>query len=150
MRADLPKYIQNHAASNLPFDSVQDVISFNQKDTLLHAPYGQEIFQRIARETLSQEEFSDEKQNLMRLAKSYFQAIDKYDLDAVVSIDNNTASFAAAAHYPALGVPMGYQSNGQPKNITFIAPSRKEQQLLELGAAFEHEMQARKIPKLFQ
>ena len=84
------------------------------------------------------------------LAKSYFQAIDKYDLDAVVSIDNNTASFAAAAHYPALGVPMGYQSNGQPKNITFIAPSRKEQQLLELGAAFEHEMQARKIPKLFQ
>ncbi|MDC0386150.1 amidase family protein [Flavobacteriaceae bacterium] len=150
MRADLPKYIQNHAASNLPFDSVQDVISFNQKDTLLHAPYGQEIFQRIARETLSQEEFSDEKQNLMRLAKSYFQAIDKFDLDAVVSIDNNTASFAAAAHYPALGVPMGYQSNGQPKNITFIAPSRKEQQLLELGAAFEHEMQARKIPKLFQ
>lgn len=150
MRSDLPKYIKNHAAQDLPFDSVQDVVAFNQKDTLLHAPYGQGIFLRIAQETLSQEEFKSEKERLMQQAKIYFQAFEALDLDAVISIDNYTASYAAAAHYPALGVPMGYLSNGQPKNLTFIAPSKQEQLLLELGAAFERLTQARKLPELFQ
>jgi amidase len=45
---------------------------------------------------------------------------------------------------------MGYLSNGQPKNLTFIAPSKHEQLLLELGAAFERLTQARKLPELFQ
>jgi amidase len=150
MRSDLPKYIKNHAAQDLPFDSVQDVVAFNKKDTLLHAPYGQGIFLRIAQETLSQEEFKSEKERLMQQAKIYFQAFEAFDLDAVISIDNYTASYAAAAHYPALGVPMGYLSNGQPKNLTFIAPSKQEQLLLELGAAFERLTQARKLPELFQ
>ena len=150
MRSDLPKYIKNHAAQDLPFDSVQDVVAFNKKDTLLHAPYGQGIFLRIAQETLSQEEFKSEKERLMQQAKIYFQAFEALDLDAVISIDNSTASYAAAAHYPALGVPMGYLSNGQPKNLTFIAPSKQEQLLLELGAAFERLTQARKLPELFQ
>ena len=150
MRSDLPKYIKNHAAQDLPFDSVQDVVAFNKKDTLLHAPYGQGIFLRIAQETLSQEEFKSEKERLMQQAKIYFQAFEALDLDAVISIDNSTASYAAAAHYPALGVPMGYLSNGQPKNLTFIVPSKQEQLLLELGAAFERLTQARKLPELFQ
>ena len=150
MRSDLPKYIKNHAAQDLPFDSVQDVVAFNKKDTLLHAPYGQGIFLRIAQETLSQEEFQSEKERLMQQAKIYFQAFEALDLDAVISIDNSTASYAAAAHYPALGVPMGYLSNGQPKNLTFIAPSKHEQLLLELGATFERLTQARKLPELFQ
>ena len=86
----------------------------------------------------------------MQQAKIYFQAFEALDLDSVISIDNSTASYAAAAHYPALGVPMGYLSNGQPKNLTFIAPSKQEQLLLELGAAFERLTQARKLPELFQ
>lgn len=150
MRSDLPKYIKNHAAQDLPFDSVQDVVAFNKKDTLLHAPYGQGIFLRIAQEILSQEEFKSQKERLMQQAKIYFQAFEALDLDAVISIDNSTASYAAAAHYPALGVPMGYLSNGQPKNLTFIVPSKQEQLLLELGAAFERLTQARKLPELFQ
>ena len=150
MRADLPKYIKNYGAKDLKFDSVQDVISFNLKDSLLHAPYGQEIFMRIAKETRSQKDFESEKEELMSLAKDYFRSLEEQHLDAILSIDNNTASFAAAAHYPALGVPMGYKTNGQPQNLTFIAPSRHEQLLLELGAAFERLVPARKIPANFQ
>ena len=150
MRADLPKYIKNYGAQGLEFESVQDVIAFNLKDSLLHAPYGQEIFLRVAGETRTQEDFKEDKEELMRLAKSYFQSIEQQQLDAILSIDNYTASYAAAAHYPALGVPMGYTSDGQPQNLTFIAPSRQEQTLLELGAAFERLVSARKIPVLFQ
>jgi len=150
MRADLPKYIKNYGAQGLEFESVQDVIAFNLKDSLLHAPYGQEIFLRVAGETRTQEDFKEDKEELMRLAKSYFQSIEQQQLDAILSIDNYTASYAAAAHYPALGVPMGYTSDGQPQNLTFIAPSRQEQTLLELGAAFERLVSARKFPVLFQ
>jgi Asp-tRNA(Asn)/Glu-tRNA(Gln) amidotransferase A subunit family amidase len=39
---------------------------------------------------------------------------------------------------------------GQPKNLTFIAPSKKEQLLLELGAAFERLENVRQLPQLFQ
>ena len=76
--------------------------------------------------------------------------IDNYNLDAFLSIDNYSALNAAAAHFPALGVPMGYTASGQPKNITFIAPSKNEQLLLELGAAFERLHQPRMLPILFQ
>ncbi len=151
MRADLPKYIEKHASKSLVFDSVQDIVAFNIKDSLLHAPYGQGIFLRITKETLSQEDFSKTKKILMKNAKRYFEEPMKaYDLDAVISIDNRTASYAAAAHYPAMGVPMGFTTSGQPQNLTIITPSRTEQHLLELGAAFERLMQARKTPELYK
>ena len=87
----------------------------------------------------------------MRTAQSYFQqAIEKYKLDAFLSIDNYSARIAASAHFPALGIPMGYTATGQPKNLTFIAPSKNEQLLLELGAAFERLHQPRQLPILFQ
>ena len=87
----------------------------------------------------------------MQSASTYFhKIIEKHDLDALLSIDNNSARNAAAAHFPALGVPMGYTVNGQPKNLTFIAPPQQEQLLLELGAAFERLSKSRKPPVLFQ
>ena len=45
---------------------------------------------------------------------------------------------------------MGYKLNGQPQNITFIAPSKKEQILLNIGAAYEKINPVRKIPDLFK
>jgi amidase len=151
MKADLPKYIEKYASKSLVFDSVQEIVAFNRKDSLLHAPYGQGIFLRIAKETLSQEEFSKTKNTLMKNAERYFvEPMKAHDLDAVLSIDNRTASYAAAAHYPALGVPMGFTTSGQPQNLTLITPSKTEQRLLELGAAIERLLQARKTPELFK
>ena len=148
MKRDLPKYIDQYANISLAFDSIKDILNFNRKDTLLHAPYGQAIFERIVQDTTSMEYFEPIKIKIMEDAKAYFKnSIEEYNLDAVLSIDNYSASYAAAAHYPALGVPMGYKSNGQPQNITFIAPSKHEQQLLEIGAAFERIIKARKIPE---
>ena len=151
MRSDLPQYFTTFANSKLGLDSVKDVVNFNAKDSLLHAPYGQGIFHRIIKENRSQAKFDSTKKAIMRTAKSYFQdAIQKYNLDAFLSIDNYSARNAAAAHFPALGVPMGYTESGQPKNLTFIAPSKNEQLLLELGAAFERLHQQRRLPILFQ
>ena len=151
MRSDLPKYFTSYAHSKLGLDSLKDVVDFNAKDSILHAPYGQGIFQRISKENRYQADFESTKKLIMLTAQSYFQdVIDNYNLDAFLSIDNYSALNAAAAHFPALGVPMGYTSSGQPKNITFIAPYKNEQLLLELGAAFERLHQPRMLPILFQ
>ena len=50
----------------------------------------------------------------------------------------------------ALGPVHRERQNGQPQNLTFIAPSKKEQTLLELGAAFERINRVRKIPLLYE
>ncbi|MDB4269883.1 amidase family protein [Flavobacteriaceae bacterium] len=148
MKKDLPLYIDSHGNRSLGLDSVKDIVAFNKKDSLLHAPYGQGIFKRIAQDTTSEVHFEPTKRKIMQEAMNYFEIpMLQYQLDVVLSIDNRSASYAAAAHYPALGVPMGYQADGQPQNITFIAPSRQEQKLLEIGAAFERLTNARKIPK---
>ena len=148
IKKDFPLYIQQHGSKTLDFDSVKDIVSFNQKDSLLHAPYGQGIFERIAQDTTSATHFESTKLKIMQEARTYFEIpMRLYELDAVLSIDNRSASYAAAAHYPALGVPMGYRAEGQPQNITFIAPSKQEQKLLEIGAAFERLTKARKPPK---
>jgi len=148
MKKDFPLYIQQHGSKTLDFDSVKDIVAFNQKDSLLHAPYGQGIFERIAQDTTSATHFESTKLKIMQEARTYFEIpMRLYELDAVLSIYNRSASYAAAAHYPALGVPMGYRAEGQPQNITFIAPSKQEQKLLEIGAAFERLTKARKPPK---
>lgn len=151
MRSDLIKYLNTFACLKIALNSVKDVVTFNNKDSLLHAPYGQGIFQRITKENRSQAEFEVTKRIIMLTARTYFQdIIEEYKLDAFLSIDNYSAQNAAAAHFPALGVPMGYTASGEPKNLTFIAPPKKEQMLLELGAAFERLNKSRRIPILFQ
>ena len=113
--------------------------------------FANEEINKISKENRYQADFESTKKLIMLTAQSYFQdVIDNYNLDAFLSIDNYSALNAAAAHFPALGVPMGYTSSGQPKNITFIAPSKNEQLLLELGAAFERLHQPRMLPILFQ
>jgi len=57
---------------------------------------------------------------------------------------------AALANYPALTVPMGYQEDGRPVGLTLIAPSFKEQDLVDIGAAFERLRDARALPENYR
>ena len=71
-------------------------------------------------------------------------------LDAVLSINNWSAGYAAVARYPALTVPMGYEKSGQPKGITFIGRPFDEAQLLKIAYAFEQAAKSRKVPADYQ
>jgi amidase len=51
------------------------------------------------------------------------------------------------AKYPALTVPAGLESTGEPKNVTFIARPFEEAKLLEIGAAFEKNYSQRRAPE---
>jgi amidase len=148
MKNDLPNYLENYADSTISITSVEDVINLNLKDSLKRAPYGQQLFEGIVSDTTSMEAFQKIKQQLHQKGVNYFKApIDSLNLDAILSINNYHAGFAAVAKYPCLTVPMGYQKSGEPISLTFIAPSFQEQNLLQFGFAFEQLTKIRKKPE---
>ncbi|WP_298427095.1 amidase family protein [uncultured Kordia sp.] len=148
MQKDLPKYFKNHAGNNISFVSVQDVIDFNKKDSLTSMPYGQKLFYGIINDKASAEEFSSMKRVLHENGKTFFDIpMEKHNLDAVLSINNYHAAFAAVAEYPALTVPMGYTKEGEPKGLTFIGKPFSEKELLGYGYVYEQASKKRKAPK---
>jgi len=148
MKNDLPHYFENYADSTISITSVKDVIKLNLQDSLKRAPYGQQLFDGIVSDTTSVIAFQKIKQQLHENGVTYFKTpMDSLNLDAILSINNYHAGFAAVAKYPCLTVPMGYQNSGEPISLTFITSSFQEQKLLQLGYAFEQLTKVRKKPK---
>ena len=148
MKNDLPHYFENYADSTISITSVKDVIKLNLQDSLKRAPYGQQLFDGIVSDTTSVIAFQKIKQQLHENGVTYFKTpMDSLNLDAILSINNYHAGFAAVAKYPCLTVPMGYQNSGEPISLTFIASSFQEQKLLQLGYAFEQLTKVRKLPE---
>ena len=50
MKRDLPKYISKYANKAIQVLNVTDIIEFNNKDTLINAPYGQYLFNQIKKD----------------------------------------------------------------------------------------------------
>lgn len=147
MRKDLSDYFNQYGSTDLKGTSIADIISFNDSDSVKRAPYGQQIFRTIEADTLDSKLFQSRKMELMAEAKRYFEdPIIQHNLDVILSINNFSASIAALAHFPALTIPMGFSSVGEPFNITFIAPSKEEQLLYSVGAVFEDISQHRSPP----
>ncbi|WP_419212216.1 amidase family protein [Maribacter sp. X9] len=152
MREDLPKYIKAYSdSSKVKIKSVSDVVDFNSIDSLVRIPYGQALFEGILADSTSADELVQVKSDLEANGRKFFdEAMDINKLDAVLSINNYHAGYAAVAKYPALTVPMGYKSTGEPISLTFIGKQFTEAQLLRLGAAFEKEFQIRIMPKGYE
>ena len=83
----------------------------------------------------------------MNATKVLNELMTSYNFDVFVSVDNSMAGIAAAAHFPALSVPMGYRKNGESSNITFITSSNNEQLLYNIAYLFEKNFKRRKVPK---
>ena len=150
MKRDLPNYISDYANKDIQFYNVTDIVEFNNKDTLTHAPYGQDIFNEIKEDKVSDSELEQMKINTKSQATNYLNKImTNNDFDIFISVDNSMAGIAAAAHFPALTIPMGYRSDGQPSNITFIAKSKNEQLLYNIAYRYENQSKRRVAPKKY-
>ena len=150
MKKDLPKYLAADADKRIAVTSVKDIIAFNLKDSLLRAPYGQQLFEGIVEDTTTLAALEIIKTNLTNSGRKYFQALKNDDLEAILSINNYHSGFAAVANYPTLTVPMGYKNSGEPISLTFIGTPLSERILLEIGYAFEQLTKVRKMPKNYQ
>jgi amidase len=148
MKQDLPKYLSTFADSSIAITSVQDVIDFNKKDSINTMPYGQKLFEGVVVDTATVAEFKALKQLLKTNGKLFFDTPMKtHQLDAILSINNYHAGFAAVAEYPALTVPMGYTNEGKPKGLTFIASRLQEKFLLQYAYVYEQASKLRISPK---
>ena len=106
------------------------------------------IFRSIIEDTLSFSDFKSLKNELSKNGNKFFDsALDKFNIDAVVSINNYHAAYAAVAHNPCLTVPMGFRNNNQPAGLTFITKSKSEQKLYEIGYSYEQISKKRKAPE---
>jgi amidase len=150
MKHDLPEYLAEHADKSILVKSVNEVRLFNLKDTLLRAPYGQQLFDGIVEDKTTLEELAVIKEELSTEGKKYLQALKDENLEAILSINNYHSGFAAVAKYPTLTVPMGYKNSGEPISLTFIGIPFTERKLLEIGSAFEQITKVRKMPKNYQ
>ncbi|MCJ7467255.1 MAG: amidase family protein [Maribacter sp.] len=149
MRNDLPAYLAAEVKNKeaVKIRSIADAVTFNRADSLIRIPYGQALFEGILSDTTSAGHLEFIKATLEKNGRQFFDAaLDRYDLNAVLSINNYHAGFAAVAKYPALTVPMGYKTNGEPVGLTFIAKQFQEAELLQLGRAFEDATKIRKMP----
>ena len=149
MKYDLPHYLKSDADKNVTVTSVKDVIDFNVKDSILRAPYGQQLFEGIVKDTTSKKQLESIKVTLKENGRSYFNALKEENLDAILSINNYHSAYSAVAEYPNLTVPMGYKESGEPISLTFFLP-KTEGKLLILGYAFEQLTKVRKLPENYQ
>lgn len=148
MRNDLPAYLKEYSNTNLvKITSIADVVSFNNADSLTRIPYGQALFEGIISDSTSVQELEGIKSNLEKSGRAFFDSVmDQHKLDAVLSINNYHAGYAAVAKYPALTVPMGYKTSGEPVSLTFIGKQFSEANLLCIGSAFEKHSKVRVMP----
>ncbi len=156
MKNDIPAYYKAHVDAAIPNRSIEELIVFNNQDSLARIPYGQQLFTGIMEDTTSTQGLVEIKKSLMAASQEYFQkALTNHSdngsrLDAVLSINNYDAGFAAAAHYPALTIPMGFSKEGEPKGITIITPSKSEEVIYSIAPGIEDALKARTLPKGYQ
>lgn len=150
MKSDLSQYLSNYAEPSSKVKSIADVIEFNKTDSLKRMPYGQKLFYGIISDEGDDAFLLKVKDSLKAIGKNFFdKPLRVNDLDGFLSINNYHAGLAAVAEYPAITVPMGYDSKGKPKGLTFIGSRLSEKQLLEYAYAYEQATKKRMPPKKY-
>lgn len=149
MKRDLPKYLGTQVLDTqaVRIRSVADVVGFNRTDSLLRIPYGQALLEGIVADTTSEESYAVIRRALTDTGRDYLGTPWKeHDLDAILSVNNQHAGYAAVAQYPAITVPMGYRKSGEPAGLTFIGRGFQLPDLLRIAHAYEMSNPVRRPP----
>ena len=152
MKNDLPEYLKTYSnPEKVKITSISDAVAFNNLDSLVRIPYGQGLFNGILEDSTTTKGLEKIKATLEKNGRTFFdKALGEHHLDAILSINNYHAGYAAVAKYPALTIPMGYKTTGEPISLTFIGKQFLEANLLHLGAAYEKAFPNRKAPENYK
>jgi amidase len=149
MREALPAYLKEYGSADRTIFDIADIVAYNKQNLDLRAPYGQQRFEALLADATSPGEFVRLREKLLQDAAALFSKYWDMPLDAIVSLSNYHAAYAALARVPCLTVPGGYRPDGSPVGITFIGPPLSESALLSMGHAFELRTAKRKLPEAF-
>ena len=162
-KAGLAAYFE---ASNAPFETLADIISYNEEhaDTVMPI-FGQE--RMLAAEesgTLDDQVYRDAlAASQKRMQETLSATFEDHTLDALVGVSNSPAwmidhangdnfqigssSYAAVSGFPNITVPAGFVSE-LPVGLSFIGRPFGERQLIGIAYAFEQASAARRPPAL--
>lgn len=131
------EYLEKWASGEGP-RTLAEIIAFNAEKPRERMPLGQELL--IAAQDNSHT--ADKVQETVRSnARFAGECIDKllkeHRADILFSLSNHMSYVYAAAGYPALCVPAGYKSGGEPIGVTFVASAGEEGLLLKAAYGYE-------------
>ncbi|HDR7664446.1 amidase family protein [Bacillus wiedmannii] len=134
---------------NVPVKSLEEIITFNKKDSNRRIKYGQTLIEGSEKSAITK----DEVQKVVQTSQENTRkGLDRYlvekGLDALVMISNDEVLLSAVAGYPELAVPAGYDNNGEPVGAVFVGRQFGEKDLFNIGYAYEQQSKNRRSPKL--
>jgi len=163
-RDGLNKYFAS-LGENAPVKSVEELIEFNNRDSIEMLYYDQELVLEAQKKgDVSSPEFQQILTKMNRLVRE--EGIDRvmkeHNLDAFIaptgspawktdlvngdSYTVSSSSPAAIAGYPNITVPMGY-IDGLPVGISFFGRAWSEPLLIEIAYSYEQGTKYRKAPQ---
>lgn len=142
---DIDKYLKIAKVDGV--NSLQDIIDINKQDLENRAPYGQDLLEKSLENKTTPEEYKNIIESNKKIASKEIDTILK-NADVIVSLSNQAATAYAPAGYPALTVPAGYKSSGEPIGITFVGSMFEEGKLFNIANIYEDDTQYRKNPSL--
>ncbi|QQZ09077.1 amidase family protein [Heyndrickxia vini] len=138
--------------STIPVHSIKELIDFNREHSDRALKYGQDKleFRDSLSNTLRESEYLLAKIEDLYYArdKGIDEALEKYELDAILFPAYVGSTISAKAGYPSIALPAGYMENGRPFGITLAAGAFSEGVLIKLGYAFEQATLSRRNPSL--
>lgn len=144
-RHDLNEYLK--LANVKGITTINDIVEFNKKDLQNIAVFGQDILEMSSQEKTSIE---DLKKIIDNNKKTTQETIDKIlqKYDVIVSLGSVLCCLYAVAGYPAINVPAGYKSTGEPIGVTFVASRFEESKIIKIASTYEKNTNHRKAPNL--
>lgn len=149
---DLNKYVDeflNNPSVQSPQKSLKDVVEYNKEDIANRAPYGQVLLQNSVDFEIEHLAYNNRMiKNRDNTRKVIDDILKEHSLDALVSFGNDHSLLYAPALYPAVNVPAGYKTSGEPIGITFVGTLYSDVKLMDLAYAYEMGTRHRVSPPL--
>lgn len=116
--------------------TLDDILAFNGQKMHDYAPYNHEIIHQASTESYDPEVINSQIQCNRQMTRSALDnAFKRYDV--LVTLSNYCTSVYAPAGYPAITIPAGYRTNGEPIGVTFIGQYNEDVSLMEIAYAYE-------------
>ncbi len=142
---DINKYLKIAKVQGI--NNLNDIVEFNKKDLDNRAPYGQELLEKSLEDKTTIEEYEKLINNNREKASKAIDDVLK-NADVIVSLSNQISQVYAPAGYPALTVPAGYKSTGEPIGVTFVGSKFQEGKLIKIANVYEDNTKHRKEPNV--
>lgn len=138
----------NNFADEQSVRALSDIIAFNRKKPEERMPLGQELLEESDSNEFTEDEISAlVTSNRAEARKLIDTMIKENDLDLLFSLSNHLSYIYSAAGYPAICVPAGYKSSGEPIGVTFVGSLGDERLLMEVALGYEQETRHRRQAK---